>query len=256
MGPLFCEHCAFRGAIAKRDYIGSQWSPVWLGRTSVSRKAIIRSAIPVVLIIAAAVAFAVFEPIQVLPRIRIAPGYLLTDHNAQTITSEDMRGNIVLYNFGYTGCGEQCDDMNQTMLAIQSRLDEVDTGDTDVRFVTVSFDPDNDTPGDLNTYAQDLGADTELWSFATGDRDHLENVVKAGFEAYYVQQEDGTFTFAPVFVLVDGWGVIRGEYRYQTQASDTDKIVHHLDILGEEVRNSHGAASLAYEAAHFFLCYP
>ena len=91
-----------------------------------SRKTIIRSTIPVVLIIAAAVAFAVFEPIQVLPRIRIAPGFLLTDHNAETITSEDMRGNIVLYNFGYTGCGEQCDQMNDTMLAIQGRLDEVD----------------------------------------------------------------------------------------------------------------------------------
>ena len=50
--------------------------------------------------------------------------------------------------------------------------------------------------------------------------------------------------------------MIRGEYRYQTNASDADKIVRHLDVLGEEVRNSHGAASLAYEAAHFFLCYP
>ena len=57
-------------------------------------------------------------------------------------------------------------------------------------------------------------------------------------------------------MLVDGWGVVRGEYRYQTLASDVDKLLHHIDILGEELRNSHGAASVAYEAAHFFLCYP
>ena len=63
-------------------------------------------------------------------------------------------------------------------------------------------------------------------------------------------------SFDPTLVLVDGWGVIRGEYKYQTILSDAYKIVRHLGILGEEIRNSSGAASLAYEAAHLFLCYP
>ena len=207
------------------------------------------------MIVLAAIAFAVFEPIQVLPRIRLAPGYLLTDQHAQTLTSEDVRGDIVLYNFGYSGCGE-CASMNDTMSAIQSRLDEVDVGDTNVRFVTISFAAGRDTPETLTEYAEQLGADPEQWTFATADAGHIDNVVKAGFRAYYEDVGDGSFTFDPVFVLVDGWGVIRGEYRYQTSASDTDKILHHIDILGEEIRNSHGAASLAYEAAHFFLCYP
>ncbi len=221
-----------------------------------SRKVIIRSAVPVVLIIAAAVAFALFEPIQVLPRIRLAPGYLLTDQDAQTVTSEDVRGNIVLYNFGYTGCDDDCVEMNDTMIEIQQRLGEVDSGDTTISLVTVSFDPATDTPDVLQAHAAELGADTEQWKFLSGDPVHLQNVVKAGFEAYYQEKDDGRFVFDPVFILVDGWGVIRGEYRYQTRASDADKIIHHLDILGEEIRNSHGAASLAYEAAHFFLCYP
>jgi protein SCO1/2 len=225
-------------------------------RKTLSRKTLIKSAIPVVVIILAAVAFAVFEPIQVLPRIRLAPGYLLTDQSAATLTSEDVRGDIVLYNFGYSGCGEECDVMNGTMAAIQSRIGEVDVGDTDIRFVTISFDPGQDTPEVLAEYATTLGADPEQWTFATAEPDHLENVVKAGFRSYYEDHGDGSFSFDPKFVLVDGWGVIRGEYRYQTQASDTDKILRHIDILGEEIRNAHGAASLAYEAAHFFLCYP
>jgi protein SCO1/2 len=142
------------------------------------------------------------------------------------------------------------------MAAIQGRLDEVDVGDTDIRLVTISFDPAKDTPEILAEYANGLGADLEQWTFATAEPAHLENVVKAGFRSYYEDRGDGTFSFDPKFVLVDGWGVIRGEYRYQTQASDTDKIIRHIDILGEEIRNAHGAASLAYEAAHFFLCYP
>lgn len=221
-----------------------------------NRKVIIRSVAPVVVIILAAVAFAVFEPIQVLPRIRLAPGYLLTDQSGASLTSEDVRGDIVLYNFGYTGCGDTCNEMNETMQAIQARLGEADTGDTAVRFVTISFDPDRDSPEALREYGSQLGADGEQWRFATAEPVHLANVVRAGFEAWYEQREDGSFTFDPAFVLVDGWGVIRGEYRYQTRASDTDKILHHLDILGEEIRNANGAAGLAYEAAHFFLCYP
>lgn len=221
-----------------------------------SRKFIIRSAAPVVLLIVAAIAFATFEPIQVLPRIRISPGYLLTDQTAQTITSEDVRGDIVLYNFGYSSCGDDCAAMNKTMVEIQDRIDEVDVGDTNIRFVTISFDTTTDTPQVLSEYAESLGADTDMWSFASGEPEHVANVVRAGFEAYYAEDDDGSFSFDPVFVLVDGWGVIRGEYRYQTNASDTEKILHHLDILGEEIRNAHGAATLAYEAAHFFLCYP
>lgn len=209
-----------------------------------------------VAIILAAVAFAVFEPIQVLPRIRLAPGYLLTDQSAETLTSEDVRGDIVLYNFGYSNCGDACASMNATMAAVQSRLGEVDTGDTDVRFLTISFDPATDSPEVLDEYATQIGADRTSWALATAEPDHLANVVKAGFRAYYEDRGDGSFSFDPVFVLVDGWGVIRGEYRYQTSADDTEKILHHIDILGEEIRNAHGAASLAYEAAHFFLCYP
>lgn len=207
-------------------------------------------------IILAAVAFAVFEPIQVLPRIRLAPGFLLTDQTGATLTSEDVRGDIVLYNFAYTQCGSDCSHMTETMREVQSRLNEVDVGDTDVRFVTISFDPERDTPDTLSAYAADLGADPELWTFATAEPMHVDNVVKAGFNAWFEKKDDGSFAFDPVFVLVDGWGVIRGEYKYQTTASDADKILHHLDILGGEIRNSHGASALAYEAAHFFLCYP
>ncbi|MCS7040866.1 MAG: hypothetical protein NZP34_14765, partial [Caldilineales bacterium] len=59
----------------------------------------------------------------------------------------------------------------------------------------------------------------------------------------------------PVYILVDGWGIIRREYRYRTLTPDVDRIVRHIGVLAEEVRNSRGAARLAYEAAHLFLCY-
>jgi protein SCO1/2 len=201
-------------------------------------------------------AFTIFEPIQVLPRIRLAPGFAMTDQAGDRLTSEDLRGEIVLYSFAYTNCGEQCDAVNQTVAGIAARQDEVDLGDVDLRFVTVSFDPDRDTPAAMAEYATQIGADGTDWQLAAPAADLTRAIIGSGFRTWYEARDSGEFAFDPTLVLVDGWGVVRGEYRYQTISEDVDKLLSHIDILGEEIRNSHGAASVAYEAAHFFLCYP
>lgn len=208
-------------------------------------------------VVLAVLAFATFQPIQVLPRIRLAPGFALLDQSGVTVTSEDGRGAVTLYTFAYAGCGEDCAAIDATMREVRDRVAaEVDFGGTPFRQVTVSFDPERDTPEVLAGAAARSGADGEAWRWASPDPALLATVVGAGFKAWYEPQPDGSFRFDPLFVLVDGWGVIRGEYRYQTVAGEADKIVRHAGLLAEELRNSSGMASLAYEAAHIFLCYP
>ena len=193
-------------------------------------------------------AFVVFQPVQVLPRVRLAPGFTLTDQSGERLTSEDVRGRLVLYNFTYTNCPPPCGNIDATMQAVQNRLNEVE-------FVTISVDPERDTPQALALHAADLGADP-AWRFATTDNQGaLKDIVGGGFHTFYEKQDDGTFMLDPTFVLVDGYGIIRNEYRYQTVAPDVDRIVRHLGVLAEEVEKSTGAATLAYEAAHLFLCY-
>jgi len=208
------------------------------------------------LMVLSALAFKIFQPVQVVPRIRLSPGFSLTTQTGEQLTNEDLRGQFVLYNFLYTGCPEPCANLNETMREIQSRLDEVEMADIPIKFVTISFDPARDTPEALAAYAAAQGADPEQWIFATTtDPVKLKAMIGGSFEAYYNQNENGTFTFDPKFVLVDGWGMIRGEYRYQTMTPDADRILRHIGVMAEEVINSQGAASLAYEAAHYFLCY-
>lgn len=210
----------------------------------------------IIVVVGGAFAFKLFQPVQVLPRIRLAPGFLAIDQDGQRLTNEDLRGQFVLYNFAYTNCAESCEQMNQTLHEIQSQLDTVELGDIEVSLVTISFDPERDTPEVLQTYAQSVGADPEIWRFVTlADPAMMKYVVGGGFEAYYEANGDGSFSFDPAFVLVDGWGIVRGEYRYQTMTSDTERILRHLGVLAEEVINSQGVNSVAYEAAHYFLCY-
>lgn len=206
--------------------------------------------------VAAAVAFKVFQPIKVLPRMQLAPAFNLINQDNQRLTSEDLRGKFVLYTFLYTNCPEPCYDIVQTVREVESRLDEVQLDGIEIAFVTISFDPERDTPAALRAYADAHQANTARWSFATTDNQPLlKTIIGGGFETYYEEKTAGEFTFDPTYVLVDGWGIIRARYRYVTEVPNADRILRHLNVLAEEVRNSVGTAKLAYEAAHLFLCY-
>jgi len=207
------------------------------------------------LLIASALAFKIFQPIQVLPRIRLAPAFSMVDQNGERLTSDRLQGQITLYTFTYTRCTAPCVNPDLTMQEIQRRLAEEPLS-TPVSLVSISFDPQHDTPDVLRTYAERMGAERGRWYIATtSDESLLKTIIGAGFEVYYQPRADGSFDFSPVFILVDGWGIVRGEYRYQTEVPTVERILRHLRVLDEEVRNSHGVARLAYEAAHLFLCY-
>lgn len=201
-------------------------------------------------------AFVTFQPIQVLPRMRLAPGFSLSDQDGSRLTSDDLRGRFVLYNFTYTRCqAPACPQNDLVLREVQQRLAEANTAGVPVSFVTISFDPDHDTPAALRAYAASLGADTSNWRFITGDIKRLKNIIGAGFEVFYEAQPSGDFRFSPATVLVDGWGITRAVYNERTAPPEADRILRHLSILGREAANSKGIAKLGYEAAHLFLCY-
>jgi protein SCO1/2 len=216
-----------------------------------------------VVVAIAAMAFAIFQPIQVLPRLRLAPGYALVDEHGDRVTSDDGRGMITLYTFVSLDCGDECERVDGTMKKVRDRVRaDVDLGSAGFRLVTVVLDPDA-TPTELAAAAAragdtDAASDLDLglrggddWAWLGGSQSQIENVVGLGF-----RRSPAVDDFTPSYAIVDGWGMIRGEYRYQTLAGDADKLVRHIDVLGGELRNSGGLASFAYEAAHVFQCYP
>lgn len=207
------------------------------------------------LIVIALVFFVTVQPVQVLPRMTLAPGYALTDQDGALLTSEDARGKFTLYTFMHTGCTlPACADAGPAARAIQERLATIDSGDVPVQIVTISFDPQRDTPEALKGWLEANGADAQTWHAATGAPDHLKNIIGGSFGAYYKHRDDGTFAFDPLWVLVDGNGITRA--RYKTAAPDPDAIARDVGLLAREVKNSTGAGRLAYEAAHLFACYP
>ncbi len=208
------------------------------------------------LFILAAVAFAIFEPIQVLPRIRLAPGYSLMAQDGSMATSESARGVVTLYTFAPIDCGQECAAINETMQEVRDRVPaETNLGGTDFRLITISLNPVTSNT-ELAEAAAVSEADGTVWQWVGGSGAEIRTIVGSGFQRFYETSPQGVVRFDPGYILVDGAGVVRGEYRYQTLAADGDKIVNHIAVLGDEIRNATGATAVAYEAAHLFLCYP
>lgn len=208
-----------------------------------------------IVLVVAAMAFAVVQPIKVLPRLRPAPGYALIDQAGDRFTSEDARGTITLYTFMPVECGDACGRAIATMREVRERArSEVDLGGVQLRLITVVLGPDVPVSR-LNAAAAAAGdgASAELpeWVWLTGTPTQIDNVVELGF-----RRSADPADFSPTYAIVDGWGTIRGEYRYSTLLDDADKLLRHLDVLGGELRHPGGITSFAYDAAHAFQCYP
>ncbi len=210
-------------------------------------------ALPILLAIAL-VAFITIRPVQVLPRITLAPGYSLIAQDGTRLTNEDMRGKITLYNFTYSQCQAPCPQTSQVMQMVQDRLGEVESGEIPLQLVTISVDPERDTPEILQAYAESLNAEPDRWHFASGPVDRLKWIIGGGFGIYFDHREDHSIKLDPAFALVDGVGILRAEYR--TAAPEVDRILRDMSLIVKEAQNAKGATRYAYEAAHLFLCYP
>lgn len=149
-----------------------------------------------------------------------APAFELTDQTGATFRSDELFGKAWVANFIFTRCTSTCPRQTGELKKLQDGL--AASGVRDVRFVSFSVDPANDTPPVLQAYADSHGADTQYWRFLTGPREVVwELVSKQGFKLPVAEDDSaaGGLFHSPHFVLVDPQMQIRGLY---DSGSNTD----------------------------------
>ncbi len=210
-------------------------------------------------LVALALGFVLLRPIQVVPRLGPAPTFRLTDQLGRPATHLDLIGQIVVFDFIATQGDETASVITDSMRQLRDELRQRGWLGERVRLVTLTFDPERDTPEALAAYALAQQADPNEWLFLTGEPDALRAVIGGGFGVYYqkLQTTDDRprtiFSHTSKFVLVDAQGLIRAEYR--DPALHIARVIRDIELLQREA-SSTGVARYAYEAAHLFLCYP
>jgi protein SCO1/2 len=116
------------------------------------------------------------EPIVILPVGSALPDITFTDESGRPRPLSSYRGAFTLLTFIYTRCPlpDYCPRMNAHFAAIQRGLKAEPRLAANVRLLSVSFDPEWDTPARLAAKAREMGADPALWHFVTGARDQIE----------------------------------------------------------------------------------
>ena len=164
-----------------------------------------------------------------LSKIGPAWDFTLTDQENKRVSLRDLRGTAVAVTFIYSTCADTCPLLTAKMAAIQRRLGR-DFG-ARVRFVSITVDPEIDTPGRLRQYARRHGADVAGWSFLTGTPEEIREVVRHyGVFARKAAPSDVDHNF--LTSLVDRDGVLR--VQYVGVRFDPDEMLRDLRFLLRE----------------------
>jgi len=146
---------------------------------------------------------------QRLPTIGAAPDFALTSQDGARVTLRNLRGKVVAVTFIYTSCRDVCPLLTEKMVEVQDELG-ADFG-PEIAFVSITVDPENDTPEALRAYAEAHGADLAGWSFLTGAPASVRDVAHR-YGAAVVEASGGQVDHTLLTTLVDGHGAMRVQY--------------------------------------------
>jgi protein SCO1 len=138
-----------------------------------------------------------------------APPFVLTDQSGKRVALEDLRGKVLALTFIYTTCRDTCPVLTAKMASMQDKLG-ADFG-AKVRFVSITVEPEVDTPPVLAAYARAHGADLAGWSFLTGEAADVQEVVRR-YGAFARRARAGEVDHLFLTSLIDARGVLRVQY--------------------------------------------
>jgi cytochrome oxidase Cu insertion factor (SCO1/SenC/PrrC family) len=122
-----------------------------------------------------------------LPVYAVVPDFQLVNRSDQPVQRADLWGKIWVADFIFTHCPDECPLMSAEMARLQVDM----AGIENFRSVSITVDPDRDTPTVLSHYAERLAADPERWLFLTGEKRAIHHLARDGFRLGIVDPTAG-----------------------------------------------------------------
>ena len=172
---------------------------------------------------------------------RKAPDFLLTNQDSILISNDDMVGKVYVLEFFFTRCPDICIEMNQNM----KLLDEEFGDSKDFGIISITIDPNNDTPSILKKYSEALDVKSQNWHFLTGEKDYIYDLANIGFNIFANQNSNfvGGFEHQGYFALIDKDGYIRSRkdsfgnpIMYYLGINDINSIQQGIGMLNYDIK--------------------
>ncbi|MBS4070287.1 MAG: SCO family protein [Algoriphagus sp.] len=156
------------------------------------------------------------------------PDFTFTNQEGKSVGRKEMEGKVTIVDFFFTSCPSICPVMSREM----ERVNDMFRDEPNVQIMSISIDPEYDTPEILKSYADEHNAITGKWHFLTGPKDLTYQLARCGF---VLPTLDGNgvpddFVHSDKFILVDELGRIRGYYS-GTNREDVDLLMLETKVL-------------------------
>ncbi|HLG99786.1 MAG TPA: SCO family protein [Bryobacteraceae bacterium] len=161
-----------------------------------------------------------------LPVFSDVPEFHLTSQDGQPFDSKVLAGNVWLADFIYTTCPGPCPRMTSQMHEVQSAVENI----PDVKLVSFTVDPQNDTPLVLTQYAKAHAAAAGRWYFLTGAPSELQRMDR---DVFKLGDLNAGMEHSTRFVLVDRESRIRGYYD-TSEAGSIARVIQDINTLARE----------------------
>lgn len=163
------------------------------------------------------------------PEGHTVPPFALLDTDSAEFSHVNCEGQLRVIDFFFTTCPTICPIMSSQMARLQAGIKDRGLAG-DVRLISHSVDPENDTPSQLKAYGERLGQDPEVWTLLTGNKEDIYDLARNGYFLTAIESDTaaGGIFHSDIFALVDRSGRIRGYY----DGTDTEEV----DQLLEDVQ--------------------
>ena len=127
------------------------------------------------------------------------PAVPLVDQNGNQVSLASFKGKPVLIDFVYTSCPGPCSVLTSKLVSVAQDLG-TQLGQK-VTMISLTLDPEHDTPKALKDYAERLGADRSGWLFLTGKPQDVDRVL-AAYNLRRMREADGSVTHMETMFLL------------------------------------------------------
>ena len=144
-----------------------------------------------------------------LPVIGPAPDFVLRGQDGAKVALSQFRGKAVAVTFIFASCSATCPILTAKMAGVQTDLGS-DFG-TKIAFLSITVDPEHDTPDVLQRYAQGFGANPVGWKFLTGSPVAIQDIAHR-YGVFAAKSSDRELDHTNLTSLVDPRGMLRVQY--------------------------------------------
>lgn len=169
-----------------------------------------------------------------LPVVMESPSFSLPDLEGNSVTQEQFNGQVRLMSFIFTRCPDICPATTANMVLLQSALKEKGLFGGKVSFVSVSFNPLNDTADVLKQYAERMGIDRSGWTLLRSDTEAPVIDLAKKYGISIQRMEDGLYAHSVTsLLLIDSGHRVRKVYR-MGEEMDNEQILSDIEALAGE----------------------